>query len=452
LRPWDRSAALRAGDNNVVSVPPGPRGLEVLGFVRRTLPFLEQTARRFGPISYFRVLNQRIYLIDEPEWIQDILVTRQHLFIRDTGATLLRELVGDGLLTRDEPGHRERRRTLQPAFHRPQIASYARMMVAESIRAADSWQANSLVDMSAEMKRLTLAIVGASLFGSDFTGSADRIAAVLQRVISRSRWIAPGVAIVEPVAKAYRRFFPHGPSLFFRSERAELEAILAPVIDQRRRSKTHDILSLLLADLDDSEATNEIVTLVLAGHETTAIALVWAWYLIGRHPEVEARLFAEVDQVAGDRDPSVDDIPRLTYTAMVFNEALRLYPPAPAFGRRPKQTVTYGGYEIAPQSSVLISPYITQRNERWFPRPNDFEPERWRNISIPKFANFPFGGGAKMCIGEPFARMEGILVLATLARRWRFIPDRGAEIGMQASATLRPDRPVWMRAARRHLP
>jgi cytochrome P450 len=424
--------------------------MEVLGFVRRTLPFLEETARRFGPISYFRVLNQRIYLIDEPEWIQDILVTRQHLFLRDTGATLLRELVGDGVLTRDEPAHKERRRALQPAFHRARIASYAEMMTAESVRTAESWQPDSMLDIAAEMKRLTLAIVGASLFGSDqfgsdFSGGADRIAAVLQRVINRSRWIVPGLAIFEPVANAYRRSFPLGPSLFFRSERAELERILAPVIELRRRSQTGDILSMLLADLPDQDATNEIVTMVLAGHETTAIALTWVWYLLDRHPKVEECLREEVSRVLVNRDATLDDVPHLAYTAMVFNEAMRLYPPAPVFGRRPMEKITIGGYEIAPGSSILISPWITQRSERWFARPDQFEPERWREISIPKFAYFPFGGGAKMCIGESFARIEGVIVLATIARRWRFRRTGTDDIGIQAAATLRPDRPVWMR-------
>ena len=427
------------------SLPPGPRGMEVLGFVRRTLPFLEETARRFGPISYFRVLNQRIYLIDEPEWIQDILVTRQHLFLRDTGATLLRELVGDGVLTRDEPAHKERRRTLQPAFHRARIASYAEMMTAESVRAAESWQQDAKLDIAAEMKRLTLAIVGSALFGSDLSGSADRIAAVLQRVINRSRWIVPGLAIFEPIANAYRRSFPLGPSLFFRSERAELERILAPVVEQRRRSQAADILSMLLVDLPDQDATNEIVTMVLAGHETTAIALTWVWYLLDRHPNVEECLREEISRVLANRDATLDDIPHLAYTAMVFNEAMRLYPPAPVFGRRPMEKITIGGYEIAPGSSILISPWITQRSERWFARPDQFEPERWRDISIPKFAYFPFGGGAKMCIGESFARMEGVIVLATIARRWRFRRTGTDDIGIQAAATLRPDRPVWMR-------
>jgi cytochrome P450 len=432
-----------------VKVPPGPRGSDVFGFVSRPLSFLQETARRYGPISYLRVLNQRIYLVDEPEWIQDILVARQHLFVRDTGATLLRELVGDGLLTRDEPEHKERRRVLQPAFHRAQIASYADAMVRECMRASEPWNANSTIDIFAEMKRLTLAIVGATLFGADFRQSADRIAAVLQRVIRRSRWIAPGFALLEPVAQLYRGLLPRGPSLFFGSERAELESIVAPVIEARRRCGGTDVLTLLLAEFSDDDATNEIVTMVLAGHETTATALAWAWHLIGTHPEVEAGMIEEIDGLTANRDPCFEDLGQLSYTAMVFQESLRLYPPAPVFGRRPKEPVAFGGYDIPPGSSILLSPYITQRNERWFSNPDAFMPERWRNISMPKFAYFPFGGGAKMCIGESFARMEGVLVLATLARRWRFSAAGDSDVGMEAWVTLRPDRPVLMRAEAR---
>ena len=431
-------------DNVLMQAPPGPRGSEVLGFIRQTLPFLHQTARRFGPISSFRLLNQRLYLIDQPDWIQDILITRQHLFVRDTGATLLRELVGDGLLTRDEPAHKERRRVLQPAFHRAQVASYADMMVAETLRHAAPWQPDVRLDIVAEMKRLTLTIVGASLFGADFSDSAARIAAVLQRVIDRSRCIVPVLALLEPLALRYRRHFPAGPSLFFRSERAELETILAPVIRQRRESRQKDMFSLLLADMNDQDATDEIVTMVLAGHETTAIALTWLWYLLGKHPAVEAHIREELLHVLGDRDATPDDLPRLPYTAMVFHEALRLYPPAPAFGRRPVEDIELGGYRIPRGASILLSPYITQRNPLWFPDPDRFLPERWRGISIPKFAFFPFGGGAKVCIGEGFARMEAMLVLVTLLRRWRLRPETDLDVGTQAALTLRPDRPLWM--------
>jgi cytochrome P450 len=428
-----------------MKTPPGPHGSAVLGFIKQPLPFLVETARRFGPISYFRILNQRLYLIDEPEWIQDILVHRQHLFVRDIGATLLRELVGDGILTRDEPAHKERRRVLQPAFHRTQIAAYAEAMVTECRRASGTWADGGELDIVAEMKRLTLAIVGATLFGADFRDSADRIARVLERVISRSRWIAPGLALLEPLARLYRGVAPRGPSLFFGSERAELENILEPIIHQRRRGSGRDMFSMLLADLSDEDATNEIVTMVLAGHETTATALAWAWYLIAKHPAVAASLEQELDRVLGDREPSMDDIPRLPYTAMVFQEALRLYPPAPAFGRRPLEPVSIGGYEFPRGASIMLSPYITQRNPRWFSNPDAFEPERWREPAIPKFAFFPFGGGAKMCIGEPFARMEGILVLASLARLWRLRCATDADVRMRAAVTLRPDGPIRMR-------
>lgn len=423
------------------------------GDVTRTLTFLEQTARRFGPISYFRFLNQQIYLVDDPAIIEEILVKQQHKFRRDNGATVLRELVGDGLLTRDEPQHRERRRLLQPAFHRAQIASYADTMVKEAQRFSDKWSGNSDLDIGAEMKRLTLTIVGASLFGADFSESASEIAQVLRRVIERSRRITPFVALLEPWMRAYRRAFPHGPSLFYRRERAQLERILAPVIGSHRNgSDSRDLLSMLLSlrdeqsgKLDDEDLRNEVVTLVLAGHETTATALTWAWYLIASHPDVERRLHTELDTVLGTRLPSIDDVPRLRYTSLVFTEAMRLYPPALAFGRRPLEPVTLGGYTIPRGASVLLSPYVTQRNERFFERPLAFEPERWSTISPPKFAYFPFGGGAKMCIGESFAKLEGVLVLAVLAQRWRLKSLSESEILPIAGVTLAPDRAILLR-------
>jgi cytochrome P450 len=424
------------------ALPPGPRGMEVLGFLRGPLGFLAATAKKYGPISYFNVLGRRIYLVDDADLIQEVLVARQHLFDRDNGATLLRELVGDGLLTRDEPKHKERRRALQPAFHKAQVASYAGVMARE----ASAWKpAGARFDVTVEMKRLTLSIVGAALFGADFSGSADRIAEVLGRVIRRSRWIAPALPFLEPAAKAYRGRWPQGVSLFFRKERAELERILKPVIRARRSAESDDVLSLLLGQLDDRDAVNEVVTLVLAGHETTATALTWAWYLITANQRVEEKLQQEVDEVLEGRTPGFGDLPQLTYTSMVFAEAMRLYPPAPAFGRRPKEDLMLGGYTIPARSTVFLSPYVTHRNERYFARAEKFEPERWEQPSHPKFAYFPFGGGAKMCIGDSFARMEGVLALASIGQKWRLVSDDSAPVGFNLSITLRPDRPVWMR-------
>ncbi len=435
--------------------PPGPRGLQVLGFLGKgsvagTVAFLQQTAQRYGPLSYFRLLNQRVYVVDDADLIQQILVTRQHSFVRDTGATLLRELVGDGLLTRNEPLHRERRRVLQPAFHRAQIAIYAEMMIGEAQRFAAELQPTAPIDMNRAMKQLTLSIVGTSLFGTNFRESAEAIALVLQRVIRRSAWIAPLSALFEPLINLYRRVLPQGPSLFFRRERRALEQIIQPIIAHRRQNSSKDVLALLLQTRDgedrpltNEDLQNEVITLVLAGHETTATALTWAWSLLATHPEAEEKLHVEVDAVLGDRPITLDDLTRLTYTSWVFKEAMRLYPPALAFGRRPKEALTLGGYTIPQNATLMMSPYVTQRNPKYFLRPDEFLPERWRDAA-PTMAYFPFGAGAMMCIGEAFAKLEGIAILAALSRRWRFLlPEKAGSIP-QPGIVLRPDRPILM--------
>jgi cytochrome P450 len=443
-----------------MSMPPGPRGWKALGFLRPSadgiVTFLTQTSRQYGPVAGFRLLGRHFYVIDEPQLIEEILVRRQHCFVRDTGATLLRELVGDGLLTSEEPRHRERRRMLQPAFHRAQIAAYAGSMVAESAHMAGDWAARSSIDVGSEMQLLTLAVVGTALFGADMRAPAAEIGASLNRVIKKASLIAPLLVFGEPLIAAYRRRFPHRPSLFFRAERRKLEDIIAPIVARRRAVGGRDIVSLLLAErdergtaLNDDDVRNEVVTLVLAGHETTATALSWAWYLLATHPAVTEKLHAELDAVLGDRDPTLDDVARLTYTTAIFSETLRLYPPAAAFGRRPLADITLGGYTIPRGSSILLSPYVTGRNPRNFTDPDTFLPERWAAGPPPKFTYFPFGAGAKMCIGEPFSKLEGVLVLATLARRVRLTLIGDADIGISTGATLRPSRPILMRPAAR---
>lgn len=251
------------------------------------LEFFQKTARTYGRLSSFRILHKRIYLIDDPDLIQEVLVTRQHEFIRDTGATLLHELVGDGLITREEPLHRERRRVLQPAFHRDQIASYAETIAAECKRVSGEWESRDTLDIRLEMRRLTLSVVGATLFGTEFRDSAGQIAEVLQQVTRKSSWLAPAMAFIEPLVVRYRRWFPNAPSLFFRRERRLLEKAVEPIIANGRindgPAERRDVLSLILnqhlegdAPLSDRDVQNEVVTFVLAGHETTSTALTWA--------------------------------------------------------------------------------------------------------------------------------------------------------------------------------
>jgi cytochrome P450 len=275
---------------------------------------------------------------------------------------------------------------------------------------------------------------------------------VLQRAIRRAAKISLLLPVLEPWLVRYRRARPKARSLFFHSERQELERIIQPILARRQSERAHDVLSLLLEysndpdhPLSEDDIRNEVVTLVLAGHETTATALTWAWYLIAKHPEVEERLHDEADSVLQGRPATLDDLPRLPYTAMVFAEALRLYPPALAFGRRPIRDVQLGGYDVPARTSVIVSPYLTHRNPRYFERAEAFLPDRWSaGATFPKFAYFPFGGGAKMCIGDAFAKMEGVLVLATIAKHWRLSCDPEATVGVKPGITLGPDRIIWM--------
>lgn len=441
---------------------PGPRGRDALRFLGfgssdGLLAYFASLARTYGPMTRLRVLGQTVVFLDDAELIAEVLQHQQHRFTRDSGAALLREITGDGVLTLDDPAHLRRRRLLQPSFHRARIARYAEYMVGEAERTMSTWEPGMTVDVGAAMMRLTLAVVGASLFGTEVARQAERIAAVVAAIGKRGGRLQPVLAALAPLLLAIRRYAPQRVRLIFGRERAVLERVVDPIVAERRASGGggDDLLATLLEArdetgraLDDVDIRNELITFVLAGHETTASALTWAWYLLARNPEAQARLHAEVDEVLGDRTPTIDDIPRLRYTTNVFAESLRLYPPVAAFARRPIAPVVIGGYRIPARASVFVSPYVTHRNPRYFADPLVFRPERWDEAAPPKFAFFPFGGGAKMCIGEAFARTEGVLVLATIARRFRLIVDDDL-VEPGPSALLRPRRPILASVATR---
>jgi cytochrome P450 len=417
------------------------------------LQFFEELSARYGPVSSFPLGPQRIVFVDDPVLVETILVTRQHEFVRDTGATLLRELVGDGLLTSEDPTHLARRRLMQPAFHRARVAAYADAVVEESLRVAAAWP-DGAIDMGAEMARLTLAAVGRALFGGDLRDEARAISGVLGGVVRRGASLGALLAFGAPLLGPLHRLFPERASFLFPRERAELERIVAPLIARRREGgERDDLLSMLLfardeggAGLDDAAVRNEVAMLVLAGHETTANALTWTWYLLAEHPEIERRLHEELDAVLGGRTPQFTDVANLRYTAAIFDETLRLYPPASAFARRPLRSLELGGYAIPRMASVFVSPYVAQRNPRYFDDPLAFDPGRWAGPPPAKFAYFPFGGGSKMCIGEPFARMEAVLAIAAIASRYRLRRTGTGPVKPAAQALLRPERPLEFRA------
>jgi cytochrome P450 len=363
-------------------------------------------------------------------------------------------LLGDGLLTSEGDHHRRQRRLVQPAFHRDRLAGYGAVMVDRAAIARDRWQPGQPFDVLQEMMRLTLAIVAKTLFSTDVDSEADDIGTALTQVFDLFEVILmPFSELLEKLPlPAVRRF---------KRARKRLDETIYRLIAEHRASgrDTGDLLSMLLLAQDeegsggmtDIQVRDEALTLFLAGHETTADALTWAWYLLSQNPQAEAAFHAELDQVLGGRLPAFDDLPQLRYTERVFAETLRLYPPAWGIGRRALEEYQVGGFLIPARSVVLTSPYAVHRDPRWFPDPLAFRPERWstEDPSRPKFAYFPFGGGARVCIGERFAWMEGTLLLAAIGQRWRLRLEPGHRVETQARITLRPKYGMRMRAEAR---
>ncbi len=442
------------------SVPPGPRGLEVIRFFgagsfANTLAYFEQIAQRYGPIASFRLFGRRLHLVTGPELVREVLVLQQHRFTRANGAAILADLLGQSMLTVDEPHHRIARRRVQPAFHAQRIAAYGDVMLDEATAAVQGWHDGAMIDVNAAMLRVALAIVGRALLGSDVRGSADALEALLTRAMRIVSWLGPILEALPPSMNRLRLALPLPANRRLADARRAMAAVIERLIALRRADDGDggDLLSMLLAARDaaghplaPAAIADELVTMLLAGHETTANALGWTWYLLARHPAIEARLAAEVRTATGDRaHVTVDDLPRLPFVAQVFNEALRLYPPASAFGRRALEPCMLGGYRIGAGDGILLSPYVSGRNARFFEGPAEFRPDRWSGEPPPPFAYFPFGGGSRMCIGEGFARMEGTLVLASIARRFALRRIDDEPIGIAAHATLRPARPIVLR-------
>ncbi len=432
-------------------LPPGPKrkflGLDFIAFRRNPISFIERMAREYGDISYFRMGPQDVYFLNHPDFIKDVLVTHQQNFTKGRALQRSKRLLGEGLLTSEGDFHRRQRRLAQPAFHRRQLASYAEAMTAHAARMRDAWRDGQTLDISHEMMRLTLAIVGKTLFDADVEREADEIRAAMTDIVRLfNAMMLPFSELLEKLPLPQKRRFDKA--------KQRLDATIYRMIEERRSgggARRNDLLSMLLdardeegdgAGMTDTQVRDEALTIFLAGHETTANALSWTWYLLSEHPEVEARLHAEIDSVLEDgRLPRVEDVARLRYTEMVIAESMRLYPPAWAIGRLSINEHSVAGFLMPPRSLVLLSPYVMHRDERYFPDPTRFDPERWTpeaREARPQFAYFPFGGGARRCIGEGFAWMESILLVATLAQRWRLRHVPSHKVALQPAITLRP--------------
>jgi cytochrome P450 len=405
--------------------------------------FLGKMARQYGDVVYIPLGRQHIYYLGHPDAIRDVLVTHQNKFKKSRMLERARVLLGDGLLTSEGQHHRRQRRLVQPAFHRDRLAGYGAAMVDRAAMVRGQWQSGQPFDVLQEMMRLTLAIVAKTLFSTDVDSEADDIGVALTEVFDLFEIILmPFSEILEKLPlPAVRRF---------KRARKRLDETIYRLIAERRAQggDAGDLLSMLLLAQDeegsggmtDEQVRDEALTLFLAGHETTADALTWAWYLLSQNPDAEAAFHAELDRVLAGRLPSFDDLPQLRYTESVFAEALRLYPPAWGVGRRALEEYPVGDFVVPARSVVLMSPYVVHRDPRWFPEPLAFRPERWlaEDPARPKFAYFPFGGGARVCIGERFAWMEGTLLLAAIGQRWRLRLEPGHRVETHARITLRP--------------
>ena len=429
---------------------PGPKafwpGRNTYSFSRDPLKFLARMAREHGDVVRFRAGPQRVFLLNHPDHVRDILVTHHERFIKGRALQRAKRLLGEGLLTSEGEFHRRQRRLAQPAFHRRRVNSYASVMAEFAAKTSARWRDGETLDVADEMMRLTLAVVGKTLFDADVESDADDVGASLTEVMGLFGYL------MLPFSELLEKL-PLPPRRRFERARARLDAVIYRIIEERRRGGADrgDLLSMLLFAVDEEgdkagmtneQLRDETMTLFLAGHETTANLLTWAWHLLAQNPEAESALHAELDSVlGGGRLPTAEDVPALRYTEMVLAETMRLYPPAWAIGRLAIEDHEVGGYRIPKGSLVLASQFLLHRDARFFPDPERFDPERFApeaKDARPQFAYFPFGGGVRRCIGEGFAWMEATLMLATLARRWALRPAPGHAVEMQPRITLRP--------------
>lgn len=398
--------------------------------------------REYGDLVSLRVLNFRILLLNHPDHIEDVLVNHPRKFIKGRVLLANKRVFGRGLLTSEGDFWLRQRRLAQPAFHRARIAGYASTMVEYTERLLHEWRDGEERDIHKEMMRLTLQIVGKTLFDADVERDAQDIGKSMELLLELSA--------------NFRRtiFIPHWvpTPTNLRMERAirQIEKVLYRIIAEKRASgrDSGDLLSMLLPaqDVDGSRMTDqqlrdEAITLFLAGHETTANTLSWTWWLLAQNPAVEAKLHAELRTVLAGRSPSLDDLPRLVYTNHIITESMRLYPPAWGTARTAIEDHEIAGYAVPKGSGVSFAQWTVHRDPRWYDAPEEFRPERWDGDllkRIPRFAYFPFGGGPRQCIGNSFALMEAALTLATIAQQYRFRLVEGHPVVPLASITLRP--------------
>lgn len=454
------ATTLASAAKRTAGLPPGPKGRFLLGSIlevsRDWLGFYQRCAEEYGDVVRVRFAHVPVYLVVHPRDIETVLITNASNFTKSADYRALARVLGRGLLTSEGDFWQRQRGLIQPAFHKQSIEAYADVMTRAAGLMLNSWKDGEERNLHEDMMRVTLDIVAQCLYGAEVGDHAERVGKAMQVVTERFVTNASLTLLFSfdlPVALARREW---------RAIR-NLYEIISDIIRKRRASaqRREDLLDMLLRARDadgkpmsDLQLRDEVMTLFLAGHETTAIALSWTCYLIAQNPEVEAKLADELHAVLGGRVPRPADLPRLRYTEMVLKETLRLYPAVWGIGRRAIADCELGGYRIPAGSNIFILQWRTQRDARFFPDPKRFDPERWREDpvrtgKIPRFAYFPFGGGPRVCVGASFAMMEATLLLAMIQQRYRLELVPGHPVELLASVTLRPRHGIKMTAKRR---
>jgi cytochrome P450 len=439
--------------------PPGPKGHFLLGSLgavsRDWLGFYAQCTKEFGDVVSLRYLHVPICLLIHPRDIEYVLVTNSGNFTKSADYRALARVLGKGLLNSEGKFWQRQRSLIQPGFRRENILSYSSVMTREAGRMLDSWSDGEVRNVHEDLMRATLEIVARCLFGAEVGGAAGRVGKAME-VVTENFMADAGQALL----------FPFDIPDFIGGRRqaiSELKGIINRIIRERRASQERrgDLLDMLLQARDsedrpmsDEQMRDEVMTLFLAGHETTAIALSWACYLLTQNSQIADKLVEELRAVLGSREPTPEDLPRLRYTDMVLKEAMRLYPAVWGIGRRAIADCEIGGYRIAAGTNVFIFQWLTQRDARFFPDPERFDPERWREDpvrsgKIPRFAYFPFGGGPRVCVGASFAMMEATLLLAMIVQRYHLDLVPGHPVEILGSVTLRPKHGIRVTVHRR---
>ena len=441
---------------------PGPKGYPLLGnmphYARDPLGYLTRCSREYGDVVRLRFPGTLAYLITHPDHIEQVLVKNNRNFIKDRYTREELSVLGNGLLISEGDFWRRQRRLAQPAFHRRRVEAYGETMVAFTERLLEGWRDGEVRDVHREMMRLTLQIVAKTLLDADIAREAEGVGEALGEIMDYFSDQGSGSFL-----RLLPESVPTPANLRYRRAVRRLDGIIYSIIEERRRSgeDTGDLVSMLLHAededgnrMDPRQLRDEVMTVVLAGHETTAIALSWTFHLLGQNPEVEAKLSAELVEVLDGRTPTVGDLSRLRYADAVIKESMRLYPPAWAVGREALGECEIGGYLVPKETQMFISQYVTHRDPRFFDAPDAFDPSRWQDGStegLPQYAYFPFGGGPRLCIGSSFARMEAVLLLATISHAFRLEPVAGEPPVPQPSVTLRPRGGIEMKLSKRRV-